>query len=237
MVNPARTQIAHKLSYFVNRRETNGRIKGRSAELDFVFLIYHERYKEATGITKMEDLNHVIRATCDTIRQLTGAGDSFIKRGLTPIFFGIGDRPCGTPFAFSSLVDLAPRPRFPTRVTKWFFVMDPKLGQEITWVPGRLQEVDLWFYGFVRFNEGEVEILHLEEFVSTLQAERPDLPPVAGFGKSTEGEGDGRPATFYEELRSMLGAAPQSETWRVPCKLITRERAKTVIESFITSYI
>ena len=126
VVDTTRIQIAHSLSCLANTAMPHWTRLGRSAELEFVFLLcLREQKAEASGIVKMGDLNHIFHATCDVIN-LLGIRSPFRMKGSVQTYFGMGDRPHGTMLASSSLVDLAPRPRFPTRVTKWIFVMEPE---------------------------------------------------------------------------------------------------------------
>jgi len=65
VVDPRHIQLAHKLSYFAYNRQDDWSIKGRSAEVEFVFLLHcseKENKDEAAGIVKIEGLNHIICA-------------------------------------------------------------------------------------------------------------------------------------------------------------------------------
>jgi len=88
----------------------------------FVFLLCLEEQKEASGIVKIRDLNYVVRATCDAVSLLRFHYSFERMKGMTQICFGMGDRAHGTLFAPATLVDLAPRSRFPTRATNRILV-------------------------------------------------------------------------------------------------------------------
>jgi hypothetical protein len=133
---PGQLQIAHKLSYFAKSHKTTAPIGSRSAELEFAFMMLGTQgggwgndrlLQESAGFVKMEDPNYVIRALHDAMSLLLSHYRYEKRNGLSQVCFGVGDRPYGAVFASSSLVDVAPEPRFPSTVTKWIFVMKASL--------------------------------------------------------------------------------------------------------------
>jgi hypothetical protein len=229
--HPGQLQIAHKLSYFAKSHKTPAPIGSRSAELEFAFMMLGERrmqwaddrlLQESAGFVKIEDPNFVIRALCDSMSLLSSHRMYEKRIGLSQVCFGVGDRSYGAVFASSALVDVAPEPRFPSTVTRWIFVM------KASYCPGPSLPSS---YGFARYDAGEVlDILDLEGFIKALHVERPDLPPVVGFGTRVE---DGS-SNFYHDLVSIIGASlPTNDGGaHLPCKLISRKEVHEVINSF-----
>lgn len=243
---PSHLLIAHKPSYFTYLRDKYTFYTQRLAEQEFVFLLQDTwalrrpnvgsgrgRRLEGAGNRKILDPNFIIRALHDIVSAIWARGGYERQTTLSQACFGAGDRTYDTPFESSSLIDLAPKPKLPSQVTKWMFILRA----------GRQNSHD-WpvLYGFAQVEAGSViEVTDLEGFAKTLQSERPDLPKIIGYdGKQSDTTG-----SFYQALRWLLGASDPlanasavsfmgEAMRRLPCRLVTTSNVEEAIASFIS---